>query len=251
MKTFQPAPGAGTADPAYRGLFKIGALAAMIAALFFRRNLDAEWMLLRNAGLFHLGPPAIPGAIQEWFMLLHQYPLLGLTLLNLFDLVNFILVGFIFLALYAALRQVSRSFMTLAAALSFLGIAVYLASNQAIGLLSLSSRYAAATTDIQKAEILAAGQAALAVHNNAHFAGGLYLGFLLVTTAGLIIALVMARSKIFKRSTAIMGIAANILGLGYYPVLIVAPKLVFIPLSLSAPFLLAWYLLIARQLWII
>ena len=97
---------------------------------------------------------------------------------------------------------------------------------------------------------LAAGQAVLAIHNNAIFAGsGIYLSFLLVSVAGLIISAVMLRSSIFSRGTAYMGVLANGFGLGYYIVVIFAPALVFIPLSISAIFLLIWYLLISGRLW--
>jgi hypothetical protein len=245
------APQAETADLAYKGLYRMGAVAALIAAVIFRRNLDAEWMLLRGAGLFHVGPATPPDTVLGWFTLLQQYRLLGLTLLNLFDLVNYALVGLIFLALSAALRQASRSLTALAATLSFLGIAAYFALNQAFSMLSLSNQYAAAATEPQQALLLAAGQAVLTIHHTAVFLGvGYYLSFLLVSIAGLLIATVMLPSKIFSRGTAYVGILANALGLGYYLVLACAPALVFIPLCLSAPFLLIWYLQISRQLWI-
>jgi hypothetical protein len=248
MKVMEQVTNARTVDLDYKSLYKVGSVAALIAAVIFRRNLDAEWMLLRGAGLFHVGPATPPDTVLEWFALLQQYRVLGLTLLNFFDLVNYALVGLIFLALYAALRQVHRSLMTLAAVLSFLGIAIYFASNQAFSMLSLSNQYAAATIESQKAMYLAAGQAVLAIHNN-NQGMGLYMSLLLVSIAGLIIASVMLRSKIFSRGTAYVGILANVFGLGYYLVLGIAPAWVFIPLSLSAPFLLIWYLLIGRQLW--
>jgi hypothetical protein len=99
-----------------------------------------------------------------------------LTLLNLFDMVNYALVGLMFLALCVAFRRASPSAMTIAAALGFVGIAVYLASNQALTMLSLSNQYAAATTDTQRSLLLAAGQVTLAIHHNAGYEGtGIYL----------------------------------------------------------------------------
>lgn len=241
---------AKSADFVYRGLYKTGAAAALIAAVIFRRNLDAEFMLLRQFGVINVGPSASPSTVIDWFSLLQDSKLLGLTLLNLFDLVNYILVGLIFLALFAALRRASPSWMAIAAVLGFAGITAYFASNQAFTMLSLSNQYAATTTDVQRAMFLAAGQAVLAIHNNAIFAGsGIYLSFLLVSVAGLIISAVMLRSSIFSRGTAYMGVLANGFGLGYYIVVIFAPALVFIPLSISAIFLLIWYLLISGRLW--
>jgi hypothetical protein len=250
MKIIDPVTNTGTVDPAYKGLYKIGAAAALIAAVIFRRNLDAEWMLLRSIGLIHTGPIAPPSTVVGWFTLLQSNKLLGLTLLNLFDLVNYALVGVMFLALLAALRRASPSWTAIAATLGFIGICVYLASNQAFSMFSLSQQYAAATTGAQRAMLLAAGQAVLAIHQNASYAGpGIYLSFLLVSVAGLIISAVMLQGNIFNKVTAYMGILANSFGLGYYITLAFAPAMVAIPISVSALFLLAWYFLIGGRLW--
>jgi len=99
------------------------------------------------------------------FTLLHTHRFVGLTLLNFFDTVNYLLIELIFLALYAALRQVNRTCITIATAPAFVGIAVYLASNQAFSILPLSDRYAAATTDAQRSMLLAAGQVLLAIRD--------------------------------------------------------------------------------------
>jgi hypothetical protein len=250
MKITDQATDIGAAGAAWKGLYKAGAAAALAAALVFRRNLDAEWMLLRMSGIIKTGPSESPGTLIDWFVLLQQNRLLGLTLLNLFDLVNYALVGLIFLALIAALWRASQSWMLLAGVLGFAGITVYFASNQAFTLLSLSSQYAAATVEAQRAMLLAAGQAALAIHQNASYAGsGIYLSFLLVSAAGLILSAAMLRNAIFGKGTAYMGILANGLGLSYYLVLVFAPALDFIPISISAIFLLAWYLRVGLRLW--
>ena len=173
-------------------------------------------------------------------------------MLNVFDMVNYLLVGLIFLALYAALRQVSRSYITLATAVAFVGIAVYLASNLAFSILSLSDQYAVATTDAQRSMLLAAGQALLAIHDPNVLGPGA-MGFFLVTVAGLIISAVMLRSGVFGKITAYTGILANAFGMGYPIGVAVAPRTVVIPmvataLSVSACFLIIWYVGIARRL---
>ncbi len=233
----------------WKGLYRIGGVAALIAAVIFRRNLDAEVMLLSAAGIINGGPTASPATVMDWFTLLQTNKLLGLTLLNLFDIVNYALVGLIFLALFAALERTSPSGMTIAVALAFVGIAVYLASNQALAMLSLGDQYAAATTDAQRSLLIAAGQATLAIHHNATYAGsGIYLSFFLVSVAGLIISAVMLRSEVFSKLTAYAGLLANVFGLSYYLALVFAPAAVALPLSVSAIFLLAWYILIGRRL---
>jgi len=70
-----------------------------------------------------------------------------------------------------------------------------------------------------------------------------------VTLAGLIFAIAMLRGAIFSRRTALMGILANVFGLGYYVVLVLAPALVALPVGISAVFLLIWYIQIGLRLW--
>jgi hypothetical protein len=189
-------PSTASGGSAWKGLFGVGGVAALIAGLIFRRNLGIELMLLRGIGIINVGPTISPDAVLDWFALLQNNPLFGLTLLNLFDMVNYALVGLMFLALFAALRRASQSCIAIAAALGFVGMAVYFASNQALTMLSLSDQYAAATTAAQKSALLAAGQATLAIHHNAGYEGtGIYISFFLVSVAGLIVAAVMLRSN--------------------------------------------------------
>jgi len=231
------------------GLYTVGGAAALIAAVLFRRNLGAEFSLLRMTGVIGVGPATAPSSAVDWFTLFQNSRLIGLTLFELFDVVNYALVGLIYLALYAALRRADAGSM-IATAFGFVGIAVYFASNQAFSMLALSDQYTAATTDAQRSTFLAAGEAVLAIHNpGAIYHGlGVTISLFLVTLAGLIISIVMLRSGIFSRATAIVGILAHGFGLGYFLALAFAPAVIAVPPSISAPFLLVWYVLIARRL---
>ena len=109
---------------------------------------------------------APPSTVLDWFMLLQGSKLIALTLLKVFDIVNYLLLGLIFLALSAALRRVNKSFVSLAMALAGLGIGIYFASNQAFTVLTLSNQYAVSNSNAQRTIILAAGQAVLAIQYN-------------------------------------------------------------------------------------
>lgn len=63
-----------------------------------------------------------------------------------------------------------------------------------------------------------------------------------------IVSIIMAGSHVFSRLTAAMGITANVLALGYFPALVFVPPLCALPPSISAPFRLAWYIMIALRL---
>jgi len=223
-------------------LYRIGAAAAWIAALIFRRNLGAEIALFSGRV-----PPVAAG---DWLALLHSDPLLGLAFLNVFDVVNYALVGLLFFALFPALRQVDAGAMLVAVSLGLIGVGVYFASNQAFAMLALSGRYAAATEEAARATFLAAGEALLAINNpgTVYHGTGIYMSLLLVTLAGLIISLVMLRSTVFSRLTAYLGLLAHVLLLGYFVLLPIAPSLVFIPHVLAAIPLVIWQLLIGQRL---
>ena len=114
--------------------------------------------------------------------------------------------------------------MTLATALGFLGIAVYLASNQAFSMLSLSDQYAAATTDAQRSMFLAAGRRYLRIIDPDVLGPGA-IGFFLVTLAGLIFSIVMLRSSIFAKGNRVCRNSGECIRSGRYPLGIAfAPK---------------------------
>ncbi len=74
-----------TAGTRWNPLYKVSAVAALIAALIFRRWLAADFLLFRAIGLIRSGPTMIPTSALDWFTLLHTNRLVGLTFLNVFD----------------------------------------------------------------------------------------------------------------------------------------------------------------------
>jgi hypothetical protein len=249
MKSMNQITNSGTSDSGWKSLYRAGGVAALIAGVIFRRNLAAEISLF--------SAQRQPATIIDWFTLLQNDRLLGLAYLNLFDLVNYALVGLMFLALYAVLRRADRSYMAIATTTGFVGIAVYFASNTALSMLSLSDQYAAATTDAQRTILLAAGQALLALNRfsspGAHPGAGGYLSLLLIAVAGMITSLVMLRSAVFNRATAYVGILASALDLAYCIAFAFLPTVdsellavLFIP---AAGLLLAiWHVLVGWKL---
>jgi hypothetical protein len=240
------------ADFAGKSLLRVGGIAALLAGLLFRRHLGAELTLMKGFGLITAGPATPPTTVTDWFTLLQSNPLVGLTWLNVFDLVNYALIGVMFLALFVALRRVNQSGMGLAAGLGLIGIAIYFASNQALPLLSLSHQYAAATTETQRSMLLADGQALLTI--NQFNSIGRYLSLLFVGTAGLLTSIVMLRSKVFNRATAYVGMLAAGLDLAYCLAIVALPAVdgeligvCFIPAAGLC--LMMWHILIGQRLY--
>jgi hypothetical protein len=245
-----PSPAEGGTPRSPNGLYRVGGAAALIAAVVFRRNWGAEFSLLRSLGIIHVGPTVAPGSAVEWLLLLQENRFVGLILLNLFDMVNYALVGLIFLALYAALRRGNEGAMAIAVAFGLIGVAVYFSSNQALTMLALSQRYAAAATEAQRSIVLATGEALLAIDNpGATNPGtGSTLSLPLATLSSLIISIVMLRSDVFSRVTAYVGLVGESFQLCHFIVVPLAPALLALPTSLAAPFRLVWYVLIGRRL---
>jgi hypothetical protein len=238
-----------TAHSEWKSLCRVGGVAALLAGVLFRRNIAAE------IGLF--SEQISPTTVRDWFILLQQNRLLGLSYLNAFDLINYALVGLMFLALYVALKPANKSYMVIAAALGLLGIAVYFASNTAFSLLALSEQYAAATTAEQKTPLLAAGQALLALNrfsSGAHPGSGGYISLLFVAVAGLITSVVMLRSAVFNRVTAFVGILASAFDLAYCVAYAFVPAadsdrlaIYFIPAA--GLFLMIWHIMVGWRLY--
>jgi len=238
-----------TRETSWKTLYIAGGAAALLAVIVFRRNWSAELTAFNGFGIFEI-PNPLPSNALEWFTLLQKDPFVGLSLLNLFDLINFALVGVIFVALYAALRNVNKSLMLMAIASGLIGVAVYLSSNQALEMFNLSKQYAVATTEAQRSILLTAGDVLLVTnHPEAPFqATGIHVGLYLVLIAGLLISVVMLQSDLFGKAVAVCGILANGLALLGFIAYAFGPTISWIPPTLSAPFRMIWYLLIAIKL---
>ena len=237
------------ADFSWKSLYTVGGVAALMAGVLFRRNLAVEVSMFSKV--------FAPAAVSDWFELLQNNRLLGLTYLHVFDLVNYALVGLMFLALYTVLNRVNKSSAAIAAGCALLGIAVYFSTNTALSMLSLSEQYAAATTDVQRSLLLSAGQSMLALNrfssSGAHPGTGGLISLLLMATAVMIASFVMMRSNVFTRLTAYVGIVAGALDLAYCFAYVFFPKadghilaLLFIPAA--GLLLMVWHTMVGWKL---
>jgi len=192
----------------WRRLYQVGAVAAMIAAVVFRRNMGAEMTMFFGA---------VPNTAAGWFTLLQTNSLLGIISLNFFDIIDYSLVGIMFVALYVALGRTSKIYAGMATSLCLVGIVVYVVSDTSFTMASLGNQYASASTAEQKSALLTSAQTVLAkgVPGAGYQGIGGLISLVLIAAAGLLISSVMLRSKIFNRTTGYIGITAGILDLAY------------------------------------
>ncbi len=182
-------------DSRWAGLCKAAGIAAltMLALMIIQIVVYTVW------------PP--PSTVEGYFALFHDNWLLGLLSFDLLYIVDSVLLILIYLALYIVLRRASESAMLIALVLGIAGIAAYFASNTAFEMLSLSSQYAAATTEAQRTMLLTSGHAMLETYTGTAF--DIY--YVLNAIFLFIVSPVMLRSKLFSKKTAYLGLAAGIL----------------------------------------
>ncbi|MFZ6026836.1 MAG: hypothetical protein ACOYYS_03890 [Chloroflexota bacterium] len=221
-------------------LYRIGGIAALVAAVLFRRNIGAEVSLFT-------GIEAIPASAAEWFSLLQTNPFVGLSFLAVFDLVNYFLVGLVFLALAARLWPLNKGLTAMALASGLVGIAVSFASNVSFSMMSVSQQYAAATGETQRATLLATGQSLLAMSGAmGNFPGtGTYMSYLLIALAELALAVMLLPSH---RAAAIVGLLAAGCDLAYCLTFALSPGLQVLFMASGGAFWMLWHLLAARLL---
>ncbi len=183
---------AGTAGSAYKSLYKVGGVAALIVAV------------LTLGEVIGLAIYPQPGTVSDWFALFQSNRIIGLVDFWGLEVPMYAMFAVVFLALYVVLRKANESLMAIAITLALLGIGIFFATNNPFSMLSLSDQYAAATTDAQRTTFLAAGQAVLA-NTGQRAVGGFNMGLFLVSVAGLIVSSVMLRSRSFSRLTAYVG----------------------------------------------
>lgn len=155
--------------------------------------------------IFIAWPP--PETAEGFFDLFGKNAFLGLLSLDLIYLLNNAILILFYLGLYLSLRKTNPSAMLIALILGLVGIAVYYSSSIAFEMLSLGNQYQVVETTEIKQQLLASGQTLLAVYKGTAF--DVY--YVLNGATLLILSLVMLRSKVFSKTTAIWGLASGIL----------------------------------------
>jgi hypothetical protein len=191
----------GRAAPAvmstWASLYRVGALAAA----------GVLGLIPIQMIVYLVSPP--PGAVADWFALFQRSSLLGLLSMDLLLMVDYVLLGLVLLALGAALWRVSPAITVIAVSFELIAVATYFASTAALEMLVLSNAHTAATTEAERAILLAAGQAMLVNWQGTAFAAS----YILSGVALLMISAVMLRSPDFGKRAGQVGIVAGAAGL--------------------------------------
>lgn len=212
-------------DDRWQGLYKIGAVAALISVVIIPLSIVA----------FFIWPP-FPDDI---LVVIQEDWLAGLMGLDSMYLLSSVFAIPFFLVLYVTLKEVNESWALIALTLGLLGLVCLVPARPIPEMFVLSDQYAAAATEAERATYLVAGESMLT-----HFHGMAYhVHYILGSASLLISSFLMLRSDTFSKATAYVGVVTNVVVFGLY-----VPQIGVYLSLLSVVGYLIWYILIARRL---
>ena len=223
--------------------YRIGAITAFLTVLV----MVSEIVITFLPGGGRVAPEDV--TILTWFNLFQDNWFLGLRNLGLINMIAAALLLPTALALFGALRAAHEPWAALALIVSVVGAAVYFAGYTGFPMLALSKQYGAATTEAQRAAIVAAGQAMLALGES--HTPGTFVAFLLLQSGALLNSGLMFRSEHFARATAVTGLLGGALLLAYEIVSDFIPALFAMSLFIAMAgglLSLVWWVLVGRDL---
>lgn len=161
-------------------------------------------LIVVQVAIYLVWPP--PETTVEFFEVLLDDPLRGVIALDVLYIVSNVLAFLLYFALAVVLWRVSRSAVVVALAFGVLGMAAYMASPRPVEMLTLARAYGEADA-VERVALVATGDGMLATWMGTAF--DVYYFFNLATL--LILALLMYRSTVFTRATALWGLVAAVL----------------------------------------
>ena len=218
-----------------KSLYRIGGISALLQLVA---------ILVSIVIAIALGPR--PTSAAEFFSIQQSNPLAAL-LRGDFVLMFFLIGAYsgTFPALWWNLRRVGPTAATFATLFTGIGVILSFSGESTFALLRLGDLYHAATSDALRAQFLAAGEAALAAgwwHST-----GSYMAGILLQGGGVIISLVMLRSRDFSKVTAISGLLGNALDLTQHLLHPFAPSIAAPIQMFMGIFYFVWFPMLARD----
>ncbi|MFN2217916.1 MAG: hypothetical protein ACK2UA_04880 [Anaerolineae bacterium] len=132
-------------DPRWRDLYRMGYISCIAFPVVIVLAVIAFFIWPYTAGF---------ASVAGIFASLQESKLAGLISLDLSVVILMPIMIPQVLAVYAALKRVNESYALLALVLGLMGIVLWLAARPLVEMVTLSDRYAAATTDSARSQIL-------------------------------------------------------------------------------------------------
>ena len=151
-----------------------------------------------------------------------------------------------FPSLYAALRRLSPVYAALATLFTILAVAGSFATESSFSLLHLGEQYVNATSEAVRTQLLSAGEAVIA--SDMWNSSAAYMGGILLQGSGVMISVIMLRSKDFSKVTAYSGLLGNGLDLIQHILHIFLPAVSSFITMFMGVFYFVWFPMLARDL---
>jgi Domain of unknown function (DUF4386) len=190
-------------DPSWSGLYRAGGVSAVLFVVLTIASIVLAFITPQpqSSG----GSLMLPGGVATLqFIASHR---------SVFILDQLLFVGpvvltmVVFLALYVALKHLSKGYAAIGAAVGIAGVVLSLVPFSLVGgLVYLSDQYVAVTTVAQRADFATAAESLIA-QNNSVSAGGI-----LFTAGVLVISLAMVKG-VFQKGIAYLGIVTGVVGI--------------------------------------
>jgi hypothetical protein len=216
----------------FHGLLLIGAIAGLLAAFVFRRNLAAESSMV---GYFGFLPSGIVGTTvsADQVRALFSNPLVALVFFDSFDILNVFLVVIMFAPVLLLCYRRRRLAAVTGGIALLLCFVLYAASNKGLAFL-----------------VKLSGGAGLseAIARSGYYETGAAIALFLLYASGLYLAVTMKALNVFSRFTFVFGLIANGIGLVYFPLRLLGFKYDYFAIVIAAPFTVAWHINISLNL---
>lgn len=224
-----------TADPRWEGLYRIGGIAAL---------LQLAAILALIVVQVALGPK--PASVEEFFAI--QQDNLWVVILRSDFLLLFLIGPYLatFPALFVSLRRIDPVTVFFATLFTLVGVTISFSSDATFSLLHLGNQYAAAASEAVRAQLIAAGETVIALDGWNSSTG--YMTGILLQGGGVMISLVMLRSRDFSKVTALAGLLGNGLDLVQHILHPFTPSFSATIQMAMGPFYFVWFPMLARDL---
>ena len=217
-----------------KSLYTIGSVAAILQLIT---------ILTYSVLIGVLGPK--PTSAEEYFAIYQASPLEAILR---GDFLLLILIGLYlgtFPALYVALRRLSPVYTALATLFTIMTVALTFANESTFSLLHLGKQYVNASSDAMRIQLQAAGEAVIA--SDMWNSSAAYMGGILLQGSGVIISVIMLRSKEFSKVTAYSGLLGNAFDLVQHIIHPFTPSISSYIQMFMGLFYFVWFPMLARD----
>ena len=220
-----------------KNVYKTGA----IAVLF-----QLATILLLLITSFTLGLEPRPTTVQGFYSMYGESKMIGMLRDDFSSLILIAMYLGSAPALFFALRKQNFTVALISTIMLLTGTIGAFAVHAGFSMMRLSDLYAAAASEAQRAQLLAAGEAILASDMWNSTAG--YMGGILLQGPGVVLSLLMLRNKDFSKVTAISGLLGNGLDLIQHLLHPFVPEIAGLIQPIMGIFYLVWFPALARDL---